>query len=177
MFIRTPPISRVVVQLASRVKGDGWNVDISKVQMGLDDQDVLRQAGDLGEGFDGIVAMVKHTQIEFDVVLNLGVFHHRHDAIEAFSKVAGLAQHVLIVETHLDLRNIDVPAIAFYPGRELNNDPTNWWGTNEHCMKALLVGHGFTDIEVTAHPAAHNRAIFHAWRSKEARIKPLAEEK
>jgi tRNA (mo5U34)-methyltransferase len=114
---------------------------------------------------------------EFDVVLNLGVFHHRHDAIEAFSKVAGLAQHVLIVETHLDLRNIDVPAIAFYPGRELNNDPTNWWGTNEHCMKALLVGHGFTDIEVTAHPAAHNRAIFHAWRSKEARIKSLAEEK
>src|SRR5450631_2032926 len=73
MFIRTPPISRVVVQLASRVKGDGWNVDISKVQMGLDDQDVLRQAGDLGEGFDGIVAMVKHTQIENDVELTDGL--------------------------------------------------------------------------------------------------------
>ncbi len=113
---------------------------------------------------------------EFDVVLYLGVFYHRYDAIEALARVARLAKHVLIVETHLDLRDIAVPAMAFYPGRELNDDPTNWWGPNEHCMKALLLGHGFTDIEVTAHPAAHNRAIFHAWRSKEARIKPLAEE-
>ena len=114
---------------------------------------------------------------KFDVVLYLGIFYHRYDAIEALARVAVLAQHVLIVETHLDLRDIDIPAMAFYPGSELNNDPTNWWGPNEHCMKALLVGHGFTDIEVTAHPAAHNRAIFHAWRSKEARIKPLAEKK
>ena len=113
---------------------------------------------------------------EFDVVLYLGVFYHRYDAIESLAKVARLARHVLIVETHLDLRDIDVPAMAFYPGRELNNDPTNWWGPNEHCMEALLVGHGFTDIEVTAHPAAHNRAIFHAWRSKEARIRALTEE-
>jgi tRNA (mo5U34)-methyltransferase len=114
---------------------------------------------------------------EFDVVLYLGVFYHRYDAIAALATVARLAKHVLIVETHLDLRDIDVPAMAFYPGRELADDATNWWGPNEHCMRALLLGHGFTDIEVTAHPAAHNRAIFHAWRSKEARIKPLAEEK
>ncbi len=111
---------------------------------------------------------------EFDVVLYLGVFYHRYDAIEALARVARLAKHVLIVETHLDLRDIDVPAMAFYPGRELDNDPTNWWGPNEHCMRALLAGHGFNDIEVAAHPAADNRAIFHAWRSKEARIKPLA---
>ncbi|MGO9683193.1 MAG: class I SAM-dependent methyltransferase [Beijerinckiaceae bacterium] len=111
---------------------------------------------------------------EFDVVLYLGVFYHRYDAIEALAKVAGLAKHVLIVETHLDLQDIAVPAMAFYPGRELNNDPTNWWGPNEHCMRALLGGHGFKEIEVTAHPVAHNRAIFHAWRSKEARIEPLA---
>jgi hypothetical protein len=106
----------------------------------------------------------------------MGVFYHRYDAIEAFARVAGLAQHVLIVETHLDLRDIDIPAIAFYPGRELNNDPTNWWGPNEHCMNALLVSQGFKDIEVTAHPAGHNRAIFHAWRSQEARIRPISED-
>jgi tRNA (mo5U34)-methyltransferase len=113
---------------------------------------------------------------EFDVVLYLGVFYHRYDAIEALARVARLAKHVLIVETHLELREVDVPAMAFYPGRELANDPTNWWGPNEHCMKALLLGHGFKDIEMTAHPAGHNRAIFHAWRSTEARITPLAQE-
>ena len=113
---------------------------------------------------------------EFDIVLYLGVFYHRYDAIEALAKVARLAKHALIVETHLELRDVDAPAMAFYPGSELANDPTNWWGPNEHCMKALLLGHCFTDVEITAHPAGHNRAIFHAWRSTEARIKPLAEE-
>jgi tRNA (mo5U34)-methyltransferase len=113
---------------------------------------------------------------EFDVVLYLGVFYHRYDAIEALARVARLAVHVLIVETHLDLRHLDIPAMAFYPGRELANDPTNWWGPNEHCVKELLLGHGFKDIEMTAHPAGVNRAIFHAWRSTEARIARLAEE-
>ena len=114
---------------------------------------------------------------KFDVVLYLGVFYHRYDAIEALARVAVLAQHVLIVETHLDLRDIGIPAMAFYPGSELNNDPTNWWGPNEHCMKALLVGHGFKDIEITPHPAGPSRAIFHAWRSTDARVRALAEAK
>jgi tRNA (mo5U34)-methyltransferase len=112
---------------------------------------------------------------EFDIVLYLGVFYHRHDAIESLARVAPLAKDVLIVETHLDLREIDGPAMAYYPGRELNNDPTNWWGPNEHCMQALLLGHGFKDIEVAPHPAGHSRAIFHAWRSTEARVRVLAE--
>jgi tRNA (mo5U34)-methyltransferase len=113
---------------------------------------------------------------EFDVVLYLGVFYHRYDAIEALAKVAPLAKQLLIVETHLDSRQIDTPAMTFYPGRELNNDPTNWWGPNEHCVKALLLGHGFKDVEMTAHPSGPTRAIFHAWRSTEARTTPLSDE-
>jgi tRNA (mo5U34)-methyltransferase len=121
---------------------------------------------------------------KFDVVLYLGVFYHRYDAIESLKKVAALATKLLIVETHLDLRDLSVPAMAFYPGHELNNDATNWWGPNEHCVLDLLRGHGFSDIEMTAHPAGHSRAIFHAWRTTDARIrlvgdnnrlKPLAE--
>jgi tRNA (mo5U34)-methyltransferase len=113
---------------------------------------------------------------EFDIVLYLGVFYHRYDAIEALAKAARLAKDALIVETHLELREIDVPAMAFFPGSELADDPTNWWGPNEHCIKALLLGHGFKVIEMTAHPASDNRAIFHAWRSTEARIMTVAEE-
>jgi tRNA (mo5U34)-methyltransferase len=121
---------------------------------------------------------------EFDVVLFLGVFYHRYDAIETLAKVARLAKQVLIVETHLELRDVDVPAMVFFPGQELANDPTNWWGPNEHCIKALLLGHGFVEVEMTAHPAGSNRAIFHAWRATDMRIatvthenslKPLAE--
>jgi tRNA (mo5U34)-methyltransferase len=111
---------------------------------------------------------------EFDVVLYLGVFYHRIDAIEALAGVAALAKQVLILETHLDLREINVPAMAFYPGRELNNDPTNWWGPNEQCVDALLRGHGFTEIEISRHPSGPTRAIFHAWRSTESRLGLLA---
>jgi tRNA (mo5U34)-methyltransferase len=113
---------------------------------------------------------------EFDVVLYLGVFYHRYDAIESLTKVPRLAKQLLIIETHLDLREGDVPAMAFYPGRELNDDPTNWWGPNEQCIWALLDGQGFSVIEIAPHPAGESRAIFHAWRSTETRIKPLADE-
>jgi tRNA (mo5U34)-methyltransferase len=112
---------------------------------------------------------------EFDVVLYLGVFYHRYDAVEVLAKIARLAKHVLVLETHLDVRDVNIPAMAFYPGRELNDDPTNWWGPNEHCIKALLLGLGFTEIEISAHPVGYNRAIFHAWRSTELRKEPLPE--
>jgi tRNA (mo5U34)-methyltransferase len=111
---------------------------------------------------------------DFDVVLFLGVFYHRIDAVEVLRKVARLARHVLVVETQLALRNVSGPAMAFYPGRELGGDATNWWGPNEQCMVALLAGLGFGDIEVAATPAAHyGRAVFHAWRSTELRLRRL----
>jgi tRNA (mo5U34)-methyltransferase len=113
---------------------------------------------------------------EFDVVLYLGVFYHRYDAIESLAKVARLAKQLLIVETHLELRDVDVPAMVFFPGRELADDPTNWWGPNEHCIKALLLGHGFAEVEMTTHPMGHNRAIFHAWRESSHPIKPVSDD-
>jgi tRNA (mo5U34)-methyltransferase len=113
---------------------------------------------------------------QFDIVLYLGVFYHRYDAIEALARVSRLARELLIVETLLDLRTLDRPAMAFYPGNEIDNDPTNWWGPNEHCVVALLRGLGFGEIEQSAHPTTEKRAIFHAWRSAEARLRPPNED-
>jgi len=112
---------------------------------------------------------------EFDVVLFLGVFYHRYDPIEALARVAALARDLLVVETHLALRKVHQPAMAFYPRHELNRDATNWWGPNEYCVDALLRGHGFTEVEMAAHPTDANRAIFHAWRSTKPRLRPLSE--
>jgi tRNA (mo5U34)-methyltransferase len=110
----------------------------------------------------------------FDVVLFLGVFYRRYDAIDSLARVASLARQLLVVETHLDLRHLDRPAMVFYPGSELGNDGTNWWGPNELCMEALLRGHGFAEVEKAAHPTVSGRGIFHAWRSTERRLAPLA---
>jgi tRNA (mo5U34)-methyltransferase len=139
--------------------------DIARSALGLD---VEAREIDVAQLSPGVIG-------EFDVVLYLGVFYHRYDAVEALARAAELAKQLLIVETHLDLRDIDVPAMVYFPGSELANDPTNWWGPNEYLIRDLLLGHGFKDIEMAAHPAGPNRAIFHAWRSTEARLHPLAE--
>jgi tRNA (mo5U34)-methyltransferase len=111
---------------------------------------------------------------EFDIVLFLGVFYHRYDALDALARAAGVAKHLLIVETLLDLPDVERPAMAFYPpGRKPCDDHTNWWGPNVLCMKELLLGHKFIEIESQPHPDGSTRGIFHAWRSTELRLAPL----
>ena len=108
---------------------------------------------------------------EFDIVLFLGVFYHRYDAIDTLAKAARVARQLLIVETHLDFHQLDRPAMAFYPpGSKPNNDETNWWAPNVPCMEALLKGHDFSEIEISA---SKHRGIFHAWRSTELRCTAL----
>jgi tRNA (mo5U34)-methyltransferase len=60
--------------------------------------------------------------------------------------------------------------MAFYPGRELNNDPTNWWGPNVPAVRGMLESLGFAqvttpaDSPTTAYRAA--RAFYHRLRKK-----------
>ena len=102
---------------------------------------------------------------QFDVVLFLGVFYHLVDPIQALQNVAALTKEVAVVESHLDLATVERPAMVFYPGAELNNDPTNWWGPNRACMEALLRLVGFARIQYQAHPVVGSaRGIFHAYK-------------
>jgi tRNA (mo5U34)-methyltransferase len=98
----------------------------------------------------------------FDVVLFLGVLYHLFDPIDGLRRAASLAKEVLVVETHTDLQELKRPAMVLYPGSELNNDPTNWWGPNVACVKELLKTMGFVRIDG---PTFSPRAVFHAWRS------------
>jgi tRNA (mo5U34)-methyltransferase len=63
-------------------------------------------------------------------------------------RVASVTGEQLILETHTDLLAIEQPAMAFYPGRELNDDPTNWWGPNPAAVTAMLQAVGFRRVEV-----------------------------
>jgi tRNA (mo5U34)-methyltransferase len=70
----------------------------------------------------------------------------------------------LILETYVTLHDLNVPAMRFFPGRELDDDASNWWGPNIPCLRAMLELLGFRKIETTTNPAATNRVIVHAWR-------------
>jgi tRNA (mo5U34)-methyltransferase len=99
----------------------------------------------------------------YDVVLFLGVFYHLFDPIDGLRRAASLAKEVLVIETHCDLGDFDRPAMVMYPGRELDDDPTNWWGPNNSCVRELLKTMGFAQVDG---PESYSRrAVFHAWRT------------
>jgi hypothetical protein len=50
----------------------------------------------------------------------------------------------------VDLISVNRPAIEFYPGAELKNDPTNWCDPNIPALEAMLRLVGFKRIELIA---------------------------
>jgi len=100
----------------------------------------------------------------FNIVLLLGVFYHLQDPVTVITNIAEVATSWLVVETHLDLDEVDNPAMRYYPGTELADDLTNWWGPNQQCVEALLKTAGFTEIHFTRNPFHPLRGIFHARR-------------
>ncbi|HEU4935838.1 MAG TPA: hypothetical protein VFT39_05245, partial [Vicinamibacterales bacterium] len=106
----------------------------------------------------------------FDVVLFLGVLYHLRHPFLALERVASVAREYLIVETVVDLVGFRRPAMAFYPGPELNKDPTNWWGPNIPAVKGMLETLGFREVRIPTHaPGAMYRAaraLYHRARGK-----------
>jgi len=88
----------------------------------------------------------------FDVVLFLGVLYHMRHPLLALEKVAGVTTGLLVLETKVDLLTVQTPASAFYPAKELNSDPTNWWGPNPAALVAMLRVVGFDQVEIVDPP-------------------------
>lgn len=125
----------------------------------------------------------------FDVVLLLGVLYHLPNPLQALERVASVTNGLLILETVVDMVGLSRPAAAFYPDRELNNDPTNWWGPNPAAVHGMLRSVGFARVDIitpaksawyrAARAVKHwltgrnslasafrqDRAVFHAYKS------------
>ena len=70
------------------------------------------------------------------MVFFLGVLYHLPNPLLALERVAEVTSDLLILETVVDMVGVGRPAAAFYPDRELNDDPTNWWGPNHEAVAA-----------------------------------------
>jgi tRNA (mo5U34)-methyltransferase len=102
----------------------------------------------------------------FDVVLFLGVLYHVPNPLLSLERVSSVARHLLILETVVDMVGIRRPAAAFYPGKELSNDPTNWWGPNPPAVVGMLESVGFARVDqVTPSPRAAFRAVRAVWHA------------
>ena len=141
------------------------------------------QSPDVGKGGFELARRVLKSQVEdmeidvldlspekvgvFDLVLLLGVLYHMRHPLLALDRVFSVTGKQLILETHVDMLDCQRPAAAFYSDRELNNDPTNWFGPNPLAVKGMLESAGFRDIKVVNTSQASGtcaRMVFHAWR-------------
>ena len=84
----------------------------------------------------------------FDLVYFFGVLYHLRDPLAALERVSSVTANQLILETEVDLMGLEQPAAAFYPGRELASDDTNWWGPNPAAVVGMLQVAGFSRIEI-----------------------------
>jgi tRNA (mo5U34)-methyltransferase len=108
----------------------------------------------------------------FDVVFFLGVLYHLPHPLLALERVASVSSGLAVIETVVDMIGISRPAMAFYPGTELNNDPTNWCGPNIPAVHGMLKTVGFERVTTVTpqRSAAYRaaRAISHVIRGKNA---------
>jgi len=110
----------------------------------------------------------------FDVVLFLGVLYHLRHPLLALEKVAAVTAPggLAIVETVVDLETavLSRPVMAFFPGRELNDDPTSWWAPNPAAVAKMLMACGFSEVLNNIQVWQGNRSIFHALKMSDAQV-------
>lgn len=82
----------------------------------------------------------------FDIVLFLGVLYHAPDPLGYLRRVRSVTGEMAIVETVVDLLDIDIPALAYYPGAVLNADASNHFGPNRLAVEGLLADAGFDRV-------------------------------
>ena len=174
--------ARVVASDYYSWRGVGWGTDNGKAGFEL-----ARAA--LGSHVEDIEIDVMELSPEqvglFDVVLFLGVLYHMRHPLLALERVFSVAGKQLILETHVERLGGSRPVMVFYPGSELNQDPTNWWGPNPAAVEAMLKTVGFRKVvKFLEYPPRERRglrrqikgfvpffhrkdvtrAVFHAWR-------------
>lgn len=106
----------------------------------------------------------------FDLVLFLGVLYHLRHPLYALEQVAKCTKpgKMAVVETVVDVAALlERPTMAFYPGAEINNDPTTWWAPNIPCLSTMLNSSGFSVALSVVQLHGGNRTIFHATKMQD----------
>jgi tRNA (mo5U34)-methyltransferase len=92
----------------------------------------------------------------FDVVLFLGVLYHLEEPLRAMRRLATVVAPggLAVIETEaVELPGLgDAAFCEFFPGRELNNDPSNWWAPNAKALEGLCRAAGFREVILLTSP-------------------------
>ena len=156
--------ARVVASDSFSWYGDGWGTK--------DGFELCREA--LGSRVEDVDIDVMDLRPEavgtFDLVLLLGVLYHLRDPITALERVASVCTGTLVVETEVALPWLPYPAARVFPGRELNDDDTNWYAYNPAALDGLLASAGFSRRRVLWRTSAPRRVARAARAARAGRL-------
>jgi tRNA (mo5U34)-methyltransferase len=107
-----------------------------------------------------------------DIVLFLGVLYHLPDPMLALERVRSVTGDLLVLETEVGMLLTRRAAAEFYPGSELNDDPTNWWAPNVPAVTGMLRAAGFSGVSVAWKRSLPMRAA--KWASRLVRSPRLS---
>lgn len=92
----------------------------------------------------------------FDVVFFMGVLYHIEEPLTAMRRVRTLTAPggLAVIESEaMEIPGLEDSALCcFFPGRELNNDPTNWWVPNAKALEGLCQAAGFQEVTLLSQP-------------------------
>lgn len=116
----------------------------------------------------------------FDLVLFLGVLYHLRHPLLGIEKVAACTKPggLCFVDTLVDVGALTDgrPMMAFYPGDEVNHDPTTWWAPNIFALQAMLKASGFANAYSVVQLFAGDRTIAHAVKATDEQCAQMAAE-
>ena len=112
----------------------------------------------------------------YDIVIFLGVLYHLRDPILVLERLRAVTRRLLVLETEVGMLLARRAAAKFYPGNELNDDPTNWWAPNVPAVTGMLRATGFRDVSVVWKRSLPARGAKWAYRrARGPRRMPLRE--
>ena len=92
----------------------------------------------------------------------MGVLYHAPDPLLYLRAARSVCRDMMILESHTDAGDYTRPAMVFYPGATLNNDPSNFWGPNLLCLTEMLKEVGFAKFTIFP-PYFPARVVIHAF--------------
>ena len=124
--------ARVLATDSFSWSGNGWGS-----KKGFDLVHTIKESKVDSQDIDVLNLSPEHVGT-FDVVLFLGVLYHMKYPLLSLERIASVTKDLLILETHVDLIFNKRPALSLYPSKELNDDPTNFFGPNAAAVISLL---------------------------------------
>jgi tRNA (mo5U34)-methyltransferase len=145
---------------AARVLATDWYCWQSGNKMGF--ETARRLLGSRVEDLDLRVEDISGERIgKFDVVIFSGVLYHAPDPLGYLRRVRDVCRNLAVIETLVDAMDFPRPAMVFYEGKTLSNDPSNFFGPNRLCCEAMLREVGFRSVDMV-NEFYGNRMVFHA---------------